>query len=139
MCFVAPRVQRVARAAKEQARRCAVTPRVWVLAPGSAQVNLRPGGDTQAVTFDNRLEFVSLALQQRAAECDAQINAMRAGFGEIVPTFILGLLSGLNLEYEVCGAPEVDIDLLESTTECVAARLLCVRVAASAPGLRTRA
>lgn len=49
------------------------------------EVELRKGGKSEKVTFQNRLEFVDLVLQMRSTESDSQIQAIQEGFQNLVP------------------------------------------------------
>jgi len=80
-------------------------------------VELVPGGASIPVTFDNRLDYVRKAVHFRLSECDAQIDALRRGIGAIVPTYLLALFTGAEIEYLVCGSPEVDVALLKKTCQ----------------------
>lgn len=51
-----------------------------------------------------------------AATALLQIDAIRRGFGTIVPLKVLQLGSWEQLQLRVCGSPEVDVSLLRSNT-----------------------
>ena len=80
-------------------------------------VDLVPNGSTKPVTFDTRLDYVRKAVQYRVAECDAQIDAIRRGIGAIVPTYLLALFTGSEIEYLICGSADVDVKLLKETCQ----------------------
>jgi len=80
-------------------------------------VELVPGGAERDVTFADRAEFVRQVERYRLHEFDTQAAAVRRGLASIVPTSLLCLFTGAELETMVCGVPEIDVDLLESITE----------------------
>lgn len=80
-------------------------------------VDLVPGGAERRLEFHERGDYVRLALQARASECDAQIAAIRRGIGAIVPGHLLPIFSGEELEYMVCGTADFDVALLKKYTE----------------------
>ncbi|XP_050303138.1 E3 ubiquitin-protein ligase HERC2 [Anthonomus grandis grandis] len=66
------------------------------------------------ITFENRLEYVRLALNFRLHEFDEQITAVRDGMSKVVPVPLLSLFSGYELETMVCGSPDIPLSLLKS-------------------------
>ncbi|XP_044262446.1 E3 ubiquitin-protein ligase HERC2 isoform X2 [Tribolium madens] len=66
------------------------------------------------ITFENRLEYVRLALNFRLHEFDEQIKAVRDGMSKVVPVPLLSLFSGYELETMVCGSPDIPLNLLKS-------------------------
>jgi len=79
--------------------------------------NLKPNGDQIEVTFENRHEYIKLAEQTRLNESQLQIEALRKGLGDVVPLPLLDILSWEDLEWRVCGKPEIDFQLLRRHTE----------------------
>ncbi len=57
------------------------------------EVPVVPGGSSHSVTYDNRLEYVEAAVAYRLAECDAQVDAIRAGLACMVPVKLLCLFT----------------------------------------------
>ena len=57
------------------------------------EVPVVPGGSSRSVTYDNRLEYVEAAVAYRLAECDAQVDAIRAGLACMVPVKLLCLFT----------------------------------------------
>ncbi|KAL1491483.1 hypothetical protein ABEB36_012074 [Hypothenemus hampei] len=66
------------------------------------------------ITYENRLEYVRLALNFRLHEFDEQIKAVRDGMSKVVPVPLLSLFSGYELETMVCGSPDIPLSLLKS-------------------------
>ena len=71
-----------------------------------------PGGRSVPLTFSNRQEYATRALEYRLHEFDRQVAAVREGMSWIVPVPLLSLLSALNIERLVCGMPEVPVSVL---------------------------
>ena len=57
------------------------------------EVPVVPGGSSRSVTYDNRLEYVEAAVAYRLAECDVQVDAIRAGLACMVPVKLLCLFT----------------------------------------------
>ncbi|VEN50261.1 unnamed protein product [Callosobruchus maculatus] len=66
------------------------------------------------ITYENRLEYVRLALNFRLHEFDEQVKAVRDGMSRVVPVPLLSLFSGYELETMVCGSPDIPLSLLKS-------------------------
>jgi len=79
-------------------------------------VELKDNGDNIPVTWHNRQEYVHLVKQFRANECRQQVMAIRRGLTSVVPARFLSILTWKELEMEVCGRPDIDIDLLSHNT-----------------------
>jgi hypothetical protein len=69
------------------------------------QVDLVPGGAAVPVTFGNRLRYCDAVEKYRLHEFDAQIAAIRRGFGHIVPIRTLSLFTCQEVEFLVSGRP----------------------------------
>lgn len=80
-------------------------------------VELLPRGASRAVTFSSRGEYADLVEQYRLHEGDAAVAYMRRGLAKVVPAKLLGLFTSSELETMICGAPEIDVDLLQRCTE----------------------
>jgi N-acetylneuraminic acid mutarotase len=80
-------------------------------------VELKEGGRNVNVTWDNRAEYVKLVKEFRLYEIDTQVAAIRRGLISIIPARFLSLLTWKELELEVCGSPEIDIELLKQNTK----------------------
>ncbi|TMW68516.1 hypothetical protein Poli38472_005984 [Pythium oligandrum] len=87
------------------------------LSADNRMVELKPGGEQIAVTFASRCEFAGLVEAYRLREFDFQLEAILRGLSQVVPTNMLSLFTGSELELMVCGTPEIDIDLLMKCTE----------------------
>ena len=81
------------------------------------KVELVEGGSLTDVTFENRNEFVDLAIKFRLHEFDAMLDAMRRGFACIVPQRQLCLFTWEEVSQMVVGSPTIDVALLKSATE----------------------
>ncbi|CAG9815802.1 unnamed protein product [Phaedon cochleariae] len=66
------------------------------------------------IAYENRLEYVRLALNFRLHEFDEQVKAVRDGMSRVVPVPLLSLFSGYELETMVCGSPDIPLSLLKS-------------------------
>eukprot|EP01123_Difflugia_compressa_P005936 TRINITY_DN1805_c0_g1_i1.p1 TRINITY_DN1805_c0_g1~~TRINITY_DN1805_c0_g1_i1.p1 ORF type:complete len:218 (-),score=26.87 TRINITY_DN1805_c0_g1_i1:21-674(-) len=73
-------------------------------------------GDKIDVTYDNREEYVRLAVEARLNESKCQLKSVRRGLTDIVPEHLLSLLSWQDLEWRVCGKPMIDFKLLKRHT-----------------------
>jgi len=83
-----------------------------------SQVELRPGGRSMDLTFDNRFEYCDLVLQTQLRAYDKQVKAIREGINIIVPLNILeGFFTWQQLETYVCGKQKMDVDLLKQQTD----------------------
>jgi hypothetical protein len=79
-------------------------------------VELIPGGANINVTWERRSEYVSLVREMRLKESLSQIQAIRAGLITVIPARFLSLLTWKELELEVCGSPDIDVELLKQHT-----------------------
>eukprot|EP01038_Epipyxis_sp_PR26KG_P004657 gene4657-6544_t len=80
-------------------------------------IDLITDGANVDVTFDSRHLYCDLVTQHRLHEFDVQAQAVREGLATIIPISLLNLFTWNELEIMVCGVPEVDVSLLESTAE----------------------
>ncbi|CAM9310758.1 unnamed protein product [Chrysoparadoxa australica] len=81
------------------------------------EVELKPGGESEAVVWSNRHEYATLVEQHRLNESSRQAEAVKAGLAMVVPIKLLGLFTWDELEEMVCGKPVNDMGLLERVTE----------------------
>ena len=79
-------------------------------------VDLKPNGSDLPVTWSNRSDYVRLVFEFRLHELTRQTQAIREGLTEMIPQRFLSLLTWKELELEVCGSPEIDIDYLKANT-----------------------
>ena len=71
------------------------------------EVELVPGGEGIAVTWENHLEFAKLAREMRVNEAKPAAEAIAEGVWEVVPKKVLTLFTWEQLERNVKGEPEV--------------------------------
>jgi len=76
------------------------------------EVELKEGGRSISVQFENKDEFVALSIRARLQEADQQIKAIRKGLNAVIPAHMLSLFSAYDLELLVCGDPEINIETL---------------------------
>jgi hypothetical protein len=81
------------------------------------EVEVVPGGKEIQVTFENSKEFSALALENRLNESNKIYEVIREGLSAVVPVDYLNLMSFKQFETLVCGAPDVDIDILKENTD----------------------
>ena len=86
------------------------------LSDGSS-IELRPNGAQQTVQFAERHEYARLAEWTRMNENREQINALKVGLYQIIPSSVLTLFTADEFERLVCGVPYIDIGLLRRHTE----------------------
>jgi len=86
------------------------------LSDGS-RVELKPGGSSLPVAFDERLEFVEAVERCRLRESERQCAAVRRGLVEIIPSPLLSLMCSEELAVRACGHPDIDLDLLRRHTQ----------------------
>ncbi|XP_074029211.1 E3 ubiquitin-protein ligase HERC2 [Leptinotarsa decemlineata] len=82
--------------------------------PSSSGTDIHLSTRYKNITFENRLEYIRLALNFRLHEFDEQIKAVRDGMSRVVPVPLLSLFSGYELETMVCGSPDIPLSLLKS-------------------------
>jgi hypothetical protein len=78
---------------------------------------LKPGGDSLEVTYDNRLEYCRLAEAARCNESSLQMAEIRRGLADFVPLSLLSMFTWQDLQWRVCGRPQIDLKLLKRHTE----------------------
>jgi len=90
----------------------------WVFISGRDKklVELIPNGKIIPVTWDRRKEYVSKVIQMQLKEDLPQMEAIKRGFGTIIPAEYLGMFSWQELESVICGEPELDISQLKAST-----------------------
>lgn len=80
-------------------------------------IELVADGANKPVTFANRYEYATLVEQYRMREIDQHVAWVRQGLATIIPQRLLSLFTWDELETMVCGKPDIDVELLRSTTE----------------------
>lgn len=78
-------------------------------------VSLAPGGEERLVTYDDRLEYCESVKEKRMVESKSQIAAIRDGLVKVVPLEFLSLLTWQELEFKVCGNPEITMEALKKS------------------------
>ncbi|KAK9875133.1 hypothetical protein WA026_005926 [Henosepilachna vigintioctopunctata] len=82
--------------------------------PSSCGTDIPLSTKYKEITYENRLEYVRLALNFRLHEFDEQVKAVRDGMSRVVPVPLLSMFSGCELETMVCGSPDIPLTLLKS-------------------------
>ncbi|KAF7288667.1 hypothetical protein HMN09_01372700 [Mycena chlorophos] len=81
-------------------------------------VPLKEGGESLAVTEENRKEFVQLSAQYRLySSIKDQIESLSSGFYEIIPKELITIFNEQELELLISGTPDIDVDEWRSATE----------------------
>lgn len=80
-------------------------------------VELRPGGTNSIVSFNQRLEWIELALRARLEEGSLQLKHVMRGLHSVVPAALFDLFTESDLEWRVCGSSHINVDLLQRHTE----------------------
>lgn len=74
----------------------------------SVTVDLIPSGRDIAVTESNKMEYLRLIAQfHMTTAIDAQINAFKEGFYELVPMDLISLFDAQELELLISGLPDI--------------------------------
>ena len=81
------------------------------------EFELCKNGRKKALTWENRHEFCRLLVDHRKNEFAQQCAAMRRGLATVVPYTLLSLFTAEELELQVCGMPEMDVDMLQRMTK----------------------
>ncbi|KAH9894888.1 hypothetical protein C8Q73DRAFT_645187 [Cubamyces lactineus] len=81
-------------------------------------VELKEGGASIPVTQENKKEFVQLSANYRLySSIKEQIEALLAGFYEIIPKDLITIFNERELELLISGTPDIDVDEWRSATE----------------------
>ncbi|KAI0373495.1 hypothetical protein BV20DRAFT_1119067 [Pilatotrama ljubarskyi] len=81
-------------------------------------VELKEGGASIPVTQENKKEFVQLSANYRLySSIKDQIEALLAGFYEIIPKDLISIFNERELELLISGTPDIDVDEWRSATE----------------------
>jgi len=86
------------------------------LSDGSTK-ELKKGGSSILVTWQNRLEYVDLAFRARIYEHRVEIEALRTGLESVVPAQALNLMTWADFERSICGRQEIDVVMLRRHTK----------------------
>jgi len=91
--------------------------RSTILTTDDRVVELLPGGAQRSVTFQDRGEFADLVEEYRLREFHTQVAAIQEGLVQVLPRQLLTLFTWEELQVQVCGESEVDVELPEACTE----------------------
>lgn len=81
-------------------------------------IPLKEGGTSIPVTQENKKEFVQLSAQYRLyLSTKDQIEALLAGFYEIIPKDLIAIFNEQELELLISGTPDIDVDEWRAATE----------------------
>ncbi|CAE6470636.1 unnamed protein product [Rhizoctonia solani] len=81
-------------------------------------VPLKENGDKIMVTEENKKEFVQLSAQYRLyTSIKDQIEALLAGFYDIIPKELISIFNEQELELLISGTPDIDIDEWRAATD----------------------
>lgn len=86
---------------------------------GGNYVELCPEGVSRSLSWDNRLEYISMVKGCRLKEWESRdrILQIQAGLGAIVPiSFLLNTFSYRDLELKLCGVPHINLKFLKKHT-----------------------
>jgi len=81
------------------------------------EYELVKNGRQKTLTFDNYHEFCRAVVEYRLNEFTPQVQAMRRGLATVVPAALLSLFTWEELEIQVCGRPQMNVDLLQKMTK----------------------
>ncbi|XP_017782464.1 PREDICTED: E3 ubiquitin-protein ligase HERC2 isoform X2 [Nicrophorus vespilloides] len=82
--------------------------------PSSCGTDVPLSTKYKRITYENRMEYVRLALNFRIHEFDEQVKAVRDGMSKVIPVPLLSLFSAYELETMVCGSPDIPLTMLKS-------------------------
>lgn len=80
------------------------------------EVEVKKGGKTLPVRYEDRNEYIRLSIATRIRESERQVSAIRKGLNSVVRASHLALLSWYDLELAVCGDPDINVDVLRRHT-----------------------
>jgi len=80
------------------------------------EVELCENGNNKFLSLENKKLFIDLVEKTRLNEGKLQIQAIRNGLEQVIPSGLLRLLSWNELEMLVCGKPILDVELLKENT-----------------------
>jgi len=83
---------------------------------GQREIELIEKGATIPVTFERRAEYAKLVEEYRLNEFKLQVKAIASGLATIVPISVLKIFTWKELEYMICGKPEIDTEVLKKHT-----------------------
>ncbi len=83
----------------------------------TTEVELHPGGASTIVTMENKQRYVEELQRFISEEMTVVASTIRAGIATIIPPISLLLMSGGELEMQVCGDPCIDLKVLRTRTK----------------------
>ncbi|KAL4069938.1 hypothetical protein V8B97DRAFT_1900771 [Scleroderma yunnanense] len=82
------------------------------------KVELKPGGANIPVTEANKKEYVDSIVEYCIkTRVEKQLNAFMDGFKELMPLYLITVFDERELEFVVCGMPEINIEDWISSTD----------------------
>ena len=81
------------------------------------EVELKENGRNIPVTYENAKEYAELVEKFRLTENQEAYDLLRKGMSAVVPVDYLNLMSWRQVQTLVCGAPEINIDILSENTD----------------------
>ncbi|TDL19890.1 HECT-domain-containing protein [Rickenella mellea] len=74
-------------------------------------IDLKPGGADEAVTQDNKKEYVDCVVEYRISKrVQEQFEAFMSGFNELIPQELINVFDERELELLIGGMSEIDVD-----------------------------
>ena len=83
---------------------------------GGQIVELIPNGKNVPVTYHNALDFAFSLEKQRLTESETAYVAIRTGMSAVIPLNLLYTFSWKQVETLVCGAADINVDVLKGNT-----------------------
>uniref|UniRef100_A0A7S0M233 HECT-type E3 ubiquitin transferase n=1 Tax=Cryptomonas curvata TaxID=233186 RepID=A0A7S0M233_9CRYP len=81
-------------------------------------IDLKPNGRNLSVTESNKHEYVQLVAEHVMTKgIRDQVDALKQGFHELIPSDLIQIFSPQELELLLCGLPSIDVDDLRANTE----------------------
>ena len=81
------------------------------------EVILKENGKNLPVTYENAKEYADLVEKSRLSEGQEAYDLLRKGMSAVIPLDYLNMLSWRQVQTLVCGAPDINIDILMENTE----------------------
>ena len=79
---------------------------------------LVPGGKSKRVTEENKIDYIKLLCHMKMTKnIQAQIDAFKSGFHELIPIDLISIFDSKELELLISGLPEVDLEDLKNNTD----------------------
>jgi HECT-domain (ubiquitin-transferase) len=79
---------------------------------------LVPEGKTKRVTEENKIDYIKLLCHMKMTKnIQAQIDAFKTGFHELVPADLISIFDSKELELLISGLPNIDLEDLQANTD----------------------